>query len=59
MHTPLHPWSGNRLFDVLVEDDGVAQRLIGGLRQHNLGRVTFVPLNRMRAPDTSLQPPKK
>ncbi|KAG2449553.1 hypothetical protein HYH02_005087 [Chlamydomonas schloesseri] len=39
--------AGNHLFDVLVENEDVAARLIRGLHQHNLGRATFVPLNRV------------
>lgn len=39
---------GNHLFDVLVENDEVAARFIEGLRRYNLGRATFVPLNRLQ-----------
>ncbi|KAG2428819.1 hypothetical protein HXX76_011519 [Chlamydomonas incerta] len=39
--------AGNHLFDVLVENEEVASRLIRGLHQNNLGRATFVPLNRV------------
>ncbi|PNW77651.1 hypothetical protein CHLRE_10g445650v5 [Chlamydomonas reinhardtii] len=39
--------AGNHLFDVLVENEEVAGRLIRGLHQNNLGRATFVPLNRV------------
>lgn len=44
---PLTRAAGNHLFDVLVENEEVAGRLIRGLHQNNLGRATFVPLNRV------------
>ncbi len=33
---------------MLVENDEVASRFIEGLRRYNLGRATFVPLNRLQ-----------
>jgi len=39
--------AGNRLQAVVVEDDTVAARCIELLKKHKLGRVTFLPLNKM------------
>lgn len=40
---------GSSLFHVVVEDDEVASALLGGLlREQTAGRVTFMPLNRLR-----------
>ncbi len=38
---------GTRLQSVVVEDDEVAARCIGFLKDEGLGRVTFLPLNKM------------
>ncbi|MGB5133761.1 MAG: AAA family ATPase, partial [Prochlorococcaceae cyanobacterium] len=41
--------AGGRLAQVVVEDDGIAARAIELLRQRRAGRLTFLPLNRIRA----------
>ncbi|PNH05003.1 Structural maintenance of chromosomes protein 3 [Tetrabaena socialis] len=46
-HIAIDTIAGNHLFDVLVDNDEVAARLIQGLHSRNLGRATFVPLNRL------------
>ena len=38
---------GNRLQAIIVDDDEVAAEAIEYLRRHNLGRATFLPLNKM------------
>ena len=40
---------GNRLRYVVVEDENTAKRCIELLKRNNLGRLTFIPLNRIRA----------
>jgi len=42
--------AGNRLNFVVVENDDVASEAISYLKDHNLGRVTFLPLNKLRPP---------
>ncbi|MBX8638168.1 MAG: chromosome segregation protein SMC [Thermoplasmata archaeon] len=39
--------AGQRMQAVIVEDDGVAASCIGMLKRGNLGRLTFLPLNKM------------
>lgn len=39
--------AGNRLQAVVVDDDTAAARCIELLKKHKLGRVTFLPLNKM------------
>ncbi len=39
--------AGQRLQAVVVEDDGAAASCIGMLKKGNLGRLTFLPLNKM------------
>lgn len=39
--------AGQRMQAVIVEDDGVAAECIGVLKRSNLGRLTFLPLNKM------------
>ena len=46
---------GGRLRYVVVEDENVAKRCIDFLRSRNLGRMSFIPLNRIRA-DVNLPP---
>ena len=40
--------AGNQLFHVVVDTDEVATRITGLLAAEKAGRVTFVPLNRVR-----------
>ncbi|EFJ46202.1 structural maintenance of chromosomes protein 3 [Volvox carteri f. nagariensis] len=57
-HVAIDTIAGNHLFDVLVESDEVAARLIRQLHERNLGRATFVPLNRVGTlPD--IEPPSQ
>ena len=39
---------GNRLFDIIVEDDEVASFCISFLIEKKCGRCTFLPLNKLR-----------
>ncbi len=41
--------AGSRLSHVVVEDDGIAARAIEVLKTRRAGRLTFLPLNRLRA----------
>lgn len=45
--TALQIAAGTRLMSIVVETDAVAAECIEFLRQHNLGRATFLPLNKM------------
>ncbi len=45
--------AGSRLSHVVVEDDGIAARAIELLKSRRAGRLTFLPLNRLRAGGTS------
>lgn len=45
--TALQIAAGPRLMSLVVETDTVAAQSIEFLRQHNLGRATFLPLNKM------------
>ncbi len=47
---------GNRLRYVVVEDENVAKRCIELLKRENLGRLTFIPLNRIRPPRVDFLP---
>lgn len=38
------------LYNVVVDSDDIAARLVGYLNQENGGRITFIPLNRATAP---------
>lgn len=40
---------GSSLFHVVVDDDGVASQLLEALVREAAGRVTFMPLNRLKA----------
>lgn len=44
--------SGARLNHVVVDDDQIAAQAIALLKRHRSGRLTFLPLNRLRAPAT-------
>ena len=41
--------AGSRLGQVVVDDDGIAARAIALLKSRRAGRLTFLPLNRLRA----------
>lgn len=40
--------AGNQLFQIVVDNDDIAARLMKELQKANAGRVTFMPLNRLR-----------
>jgi structural maintenance of chromosome 3 (chondroitin sulfate proteoglycan 6) len=42
------------MFNVVVDDDNVSTKLIDRLIKDKSGRLTFIPLNRIHAPDMSL-----
>ncbi len=46
--TALNVAAGGRLSFVVVEDDKVASDAIDYLKEHKLGRVTFLPLNKLK-----------
>ena len=41
--------AGNRLFHIVVRDEATAKACIDALRRANAGRLTFLPLDRMRS----------
>ena len=45
--TALSIAAGARMQSIVVEDDSAAARAIGYLKDHRLGRATFLPLNKM------------
>ncbi len=54
--TALNTAAGARLHFVVVEDDHIASEAIQYLKDNNLGRVTFLPLNKLR-PKPLPEPP--
>ncbi|CAI0541506.1 unnamed protein product [Linum tenue] len=48
--TAVEVTAGNSLFHVVVKDDGVSTQIIRQLNAQKGGRVTFIPLNRIKAP---------
>ncbi len=44
--------AGGRINSIVVETDEVAARCIKHLREHKLGVATFLPLNKLRVPET-------
>ncbi|XP_057782126.1 structural maintenance of chromosomes protein 3-like [Salvia miltiorrhiza] len=48
--TAVEVTAGNSLFHVVVENDDISTQIIGHLNSQKGGRVTFVPLNRVKAP---------
>ena len=49
--TALNVAAGSKLHYVVVKDDVVAARAIEFLKEQKMGRVTFLPLSRLRPPD--------
>ncbi len=45
--TALETAAGNRLQSIIVDDDEVAAKAIKFLKKQNLGRATFLPINKM------------
>jgi structural maintenance of chromosome 3 (chondroitin sulfate proteoglycan 6) len=43
----------NSLFHVVVENDDISTKIIEYLNLYKGGRVTFIPLNRVKVPDLS------
>ena len=50
--TAVEATAGASLFHIVVDTDDTATTLLGLLQQEKSGRVTFMPLNRLRPPDT-------
>lgn len=48
-YTVLDKAGGNALFNIVVDTDATANVLINHLEEFKVGRLTFVPLNRIRA----------
>ena len=57
--TAIEAAAGNRLNNVVVEDDRVAQECISVLRREKAGRLTFIPLNRVRVQQVQKPPYRK
>uniref|UniRef100_A0A0D3F0B5 SMC hinge domain-containing protein n=1 Tax=Oryza barthii TaxID=65489 RepID=A0A0D3F0B5_9ORYZ len=51
--TAVEVTAGNSLFHVVVENDDISTRIIQVLTREKGGRVTFIPLNRVKVPDVS------
>lgn len=43
--------AGSALFHVIVSDDQAARRIITELEKRKIGRLTFLPLNKLKVPD--------
>lgn len=50
--TAVEVTAGNSLFHVVVDTDDTAAALLDGINRERAGRVTFVPLNRIRSKST-------
>lgn len=50
-YTAVETAAGNQLFHVVVDTDDTAARMLTELQRANAGRVTFMPLNRLRPDD--------
>jgi len=53
---PIEVAGGNRLRYIVVEDENVAKECVNLLKRENLGRFTFIPLSRIRAPRVDFLP---
>ncbi|KAI5060757.1 hypothetical protein GOP47_0025177 [Adiantum capillus-veneris] len=51
--TAIEVTAGNSLFHVVVENDDISTKIIRYLSAEKGGRVTFMPLNRVKAPHTN------
>ncbi|CAH9100174.1 unnamed protein product [Cuscuta epithymum] len=51
--TAVEVTAGNSLFHVVVENDDISTQIIRHLNSEKGGRVTFIPLNRVKAPEVS------
>ncbi|KAI5020712.1 hypothetical protein ZWY2020_045600 [Hordeum vulgare] len=52
--TAVEVTAGNSLFHVVVENDDISTRIIQVLTREKGGRVTFIPLNRVHAPNVNV-----
>jgi structural maintenance of chromosome 3 (chondroitin sulfate proteoglycan 6) len=48
--------AGNALFHVIVDNDDTAAKLMQKLEDKKLGRITFMPLSRLRVPESVTYP---
>ena len=53
LHTAVEVTGGNSLFQIVVDNDDIATRIVEILSRDKLGRATFLPLNRIRPPDVN------
>ena len=53
LHTAVEVTGGNSLFNIVVDNDDIATRIVEILSREKLGRATFLPLNRIRPPDVN------
>ncbi|TVU26566.1 hypothetical protein EJB05_29119 [Eragrostis curvula] len=53
LFTVVEVTAANSLFHVVVDNDDTAMKIIKKLTQEEGGRVTFIPLNRVKVPDIS------
>ncbi|KAJ0561418.1 putative structural maintenance of chromosomes protein [Helianthus annuus] len=53
LFTAVEVTAGNSLFHVVVENDEISTQVIRHLNAEKGGRVTFIPLNRVKAPHVS------
>lgn len=51
--TAIDEAAGGALFHVVVDTDDVAAKIMRELEQKNLGRITFLPLNRLKVKEVS------
>ncbi|KAK3036176.1 hypothetical protein RJ639_029913 [Escallonia herrerae] len=51
--TAVEVTAGNSLYHVVVENDEISTRIIRNLNRLKGGRVTFIPLNRVKAPQVT------
>ncbi|MBR9702530.1 hypothetical protein GOV10_00705, partial [Candidatus Woesearchaeota archaeon] len=51
--------AGPRLTSIIVENDGIAKTCIDFLRKAKSGRATFLPINKIRAPEARTPPKQK
>ena len=53
LHTAVEVTGGNQLFQVVVENDTVATKIVDFLTRDKMGRATFLPLNRVNPSDVN------
>ena len=52
--TPVEVTAGNSLFHVVVDHDDTASKVLEILNKEKSGRVTFMPLNRLKAKNANI-----